>query len=93
LRGRSLTQELGHGWWEGIHPEDLARRRAAFAQAVAERSTVEIDYRLRHADGEFRSVHEVVAATLDAAGGTAGLVGACLPQTPPSPSGDASSAS
>jgi PAS domain S-box-containing protein len=94
MRGRTLTQELGNGWWDGVHPEDLGRRREAFEQALAERRTIVVEYRLRHADGEFRSVRDMITAPVDAQGDAIGLVGACLPfhiQT--SPSGDAPTSS
>jgi PAS domain S-box-containing protein len=58
FRGRSLEQESGSGWSQGVHPDDrdrcLAARRAAFESA----EPFEIEYRLRHASGEFRWVLE-----------------------------------
>jgi PAS domain S-box-containing protein len=94
MRGRTLTQELGNGWWDGVHPEDLQRRREAFAQALAQRRTIVVEYRLRHADGEFRGVRDMIAASVDAQGNTTGLVGACLSfDVQTSPSGDAPTSS
>jgi len=78
MRGRTLTQELGHGWWEGVHPEDLALRREAFAEAFLRNAEIAVDYRLRQADGEFRRVRDNVAVCRDRQGFVVGLVGACM---------------
>ncbi|MFO1312416.1 MAG: PAS domain-containing protein [Burkholderiales bacterium] len=76
LRGRTLTEELGNGWCEGVHPEDLARRREAFAETLATGETRSVTYRLRHADGTFRPVRDVVVPQRDAHGKVVGLLGA-----------------
>jgi PAS domain S-box-containing protein len=78
LRGRSLAQELGNGWCEGIHAEDLARRREAFARALSTRETQAVAYRLRHADGRFREVRDVVCVHVNGRGQVVGLLGACF---------------
>jgi PAS domain S-box-containing protein len=76
LRGRTLAQELGNGWCEGVHAEDLARRRDAFAAAMATRTPQSIEYRLRYADGAFRHVRDVVVANVDGRGNVVGILGA-----------------
>jgi PAS domain S-box-containing protein len=76
FRGRALQQELGNGWCEGVHAEDLARRREAFAQAMATREPRAVTYRLKHADGGFRQVRDVVVAHINARGQVVGLLGA-----------------
>ncbi len=75
LRGRTLTQELGNGWCEGVHAEDLARRRETFAQALATGEPCSVTYRLRRADGSYRSVRDSVVAHRDAHGNIVGLLG------------------
>lgn len=76
MRGRTLTQELGNGWCEGVHAEDLARRREAFAQALATGEPRLVTYRLRHADGSYRAVRERVVPHVDTHGKVRGLLGA-----------------
>jgi PAS domain S-box-containing protein len=52
--GRTLEQELGNGWAEGVHPEDLDRCFASFSASFDARRDFEIEFRLRRADGEYR---------------------------------------
>jgi two-component system, sensor histidine kinase PdtaS len=54
--GRSLEQELGSGWSDGIHPDDLQRWLTAYAEAFDSRQDFTIDYRLRGGDGRYRWV-------------------------------------
>lgn len=53
--GRSLDEELGDGWMEGVHPDDVPVVRG-FHDALQRRAPFEITYRLRRADGEYRWV-------------------------------------
>ena len=54
--GRSLEQELGQGWAESVHPEDLARCIETFGAAFDARREFSMDYRLRRHDGAWRWV-------------------------------------
>ena len=54
--GRPLEEELGEGWMAGIHPDDLARVLESFALSAEKRAPFEIDFRLRRADGEYRTM-------------------------------------
>ena len=51
--GRTLEQESGEGWKEGIHPEDRARREEVFARAYEAREAYSIEFRLRRQDGTY----------------------------------------
>ena len=53
-RGRSLEQEIGWGWLEGLHPDDRERSQDIFLSAFQERRPAQQEYRLRCADGSFR---------------------------------------
>jgi PAS domain S-box-containing protein len=54
--GRTPGQDLGLGWLENVHPDDLAATEAQFMAARAARSSFSLDYRLRGRDGAYRWV-------------------------------------
>jgi hypothetical protein len=52
--GRSMEQEVGMGWVEGLHPDDVQGCFDGFLPAFHARKPFRIEYRLRRADGEYR---------------------------------------
>ena len=52
--GRTMEQELGLGWSEGVHPDDLERCLNGLSSSYASRSKCRLQFRLRRADGEYR---------------------------------------
>lgn len=76
--GRTLEQELGEGWAEGVHPDDLARCLAVYTSAFDARRRFSMEYRLRHRSGEYRWVRAIGAPRYDAQGRFHGYVGACV---------------
>lgn len=54
--GRTLEQELGTRWSENVHPDDVEACLASYADAVANRKMLGIEYRLLRRDGVYRWV-------------------------------------
>lgn len=52
--GRTLAQEIGDGWIEGIHADDVQHYLDTYITAYETRGAFEIEYRLRHVSGDYR---------------------------------------
>jgi len=78
VTGRTPAQDLGVGWLENLHAEDLLRCRDIFLQANAQRTPFSMDYRLRCRDGEYRWVVDAGMPRFDEAGAPAGFVGTVI---------------
>jgi PAS domain S-box-containing protein len=76
--GRSLEQELGNGWTEGVHPDDRAACLALFLDRFERRQPFVMQYRLRRSDGTYRYVLDHGVARTADDGTFAGFVGRCL---------------
>ena len=54
LTGRPLEQLRENGWLDFVHPEDVQRSLDTYMPAFEARKPFLLEYRLRHADGEYR---------------------------------------
>lgn len=76
--GRTMEQELGFGWAEGVHPDDYDRCVAIYIGAFDRREVFEMEYRLRRADGAWRWIFDRGVPYSDDAGVFAGYIGSCI---------------
>jgi two-component system sensor kinase FixL len=76
--GRSLDQELGNGWTEGVHGEELDRCFQVYAKAFDARQPFTMEYRLRRNDGQYRWVLDNGAPRIASDGTFLGYIGSCV---------------
>jgi PAS domain S-box-containing protein len=77
--GRTREEELGDGWTQGVHPDDLARCVETYCQAFDARAGFRMEYRLRRHDGEFRWVLDTgVPVFTNANGSFLGYIGSAI---------------
>jgi PAS domain S-box-containing protein len=73
--GRTMEQEVGTGWTEGVHPDDVQGCFDCFLPAFNARKPFRMEYRLRRADGEYRWVIESGIPRYTGGGEFAGYIG------------------
>jgi PAS domain S-box-containing protein len=73
--GRGPDEELGSGWTDGVHPDDLPRWQQAVAGALDDHAAFGLTYRLRDAQGRWREVTGEHRPVIDADGVVVGYVG------------------
>ncbi len=78
--GRTMEQEQGFGWTDGVHPEDFERCVAIYTTAFDARETFSMTYRLRRHDGQYRWLLDN-GAPFNRDGKFAGYFGSCLDVT------------
>lgn len=73
--GRTLEQEMGNGWIEGVHPEDVEQYLLTYTEAFGKHVSFEMEYRLLRFDGEYRWVLNAGSPFYDLKGEFAGYLG------------------
>jgi len=66
--GQTLEEWLGYGWLDAIHPDDRDYAERQWREAIAARSLVDAEFRLRSPDGGYRWTNVRAAPVLDADG-------------------------
>jgi PAS domain S-box-containing protein len=75
--GRPLEAQLGNGWAEGVHNEDLKRCLETYSRAFDQRQSFAMEYRIRRNDGEYRWILDTGVPRFNANGSLAGYIGSC----------------
>ena len=75
FRGRTLDQEIGTGWTEGIHSEDFQRAMRGYWMALKTRHPFRIEYRIRCRGGAFYEVERLGSPWRDPDRDTRGYLG------------------
>ena len=79
--GRTMEQELGYGWTEGLHPDDYKGCVDGFLEAFGRRESFLLEYRMRRYDGEYRWIMDYGRPFCDLDGNFAGYIGSCYDVT------------
>jgi len=78
MTGQEAGDELADTWIECVNPEDRKLAHESYVQAVAERRSFTIDYRLRRQDGEDRWILDHGVPRIDEDGVFVGYVGSVI---------------
>ncbi|HZP06482.1 MAG TPA: PAS domain S-box protein [Terracidiphilus sp.] len=76
--GRTLEEEMGNGWAEGVHPDDFNRCLEIYVSSFDAREPFEMEYRLRHHSGEYRWILDHGVPRYAPDGTFEGYLGGCL---------------
>lgn len=76
--GRTIEQEFGNGWTEGVHPDDLQSCQETYVNAFDARQDFQMEYRIRRFDGEYRWVLDIGVPRFTPSGNFLGYIGSCI---------------
>ncbi|HUB32162.1 MAG TPA: PAS domain S-box protein [Bryobacteraceae bacterium] len=78
FRGRTLEQEVGNQWVEGVHPEDRTQCLETFLKCLSTRKIFRLQFRLQRDRGKYRWVEGTGTPRYEGLGEFAGFVGTAV---------------
>jgi len=81
LTGQSSDAVLGNGWTDRIHPGDVGRCWDSYARAFERRELLQLDFRLRRRDDEYRWIVGTGRPRYHGDGSFAGYIGSAIDVT------------
>ena len=81
LTGRPMHSELGNGWVEGLHPEDLQSCVNTYTKSFDRREEFQMEYRVRRHDGEYRWILDTGVPRFNPDRSFAGYIGVAVDVT------------
>ncbi|HEY7298812.1 MAG TPA: PAS domain-containing sensor histidine kinase [Xanthobacteraceae bacterium] len=76
--GRSMAEEMGNGWAEGVHRNDFDGCLQIYASHFDARKEFRMQYRLRRCDGAYRWVDDTGIPRYARDGTFLGYIGSCI---------------
>ena len=76
--GRTMAQELGNCWTEGVHPQDFQPCVDQYLKHFKAHEEFLIEYRLRRSDGQYRWIFDSGNPVIDTDGKFLGYNGVCF---------------
>lgn len=76
--GRTTEQEVGNGWVESVHPDDMEKCLSTYIQAFAKREAFVMIYRLRRFDGQWRWLNDHGVPFYSETDDFLGYIGSCM---------------
>lgn len=75
--GRTMEQEFGNGWTEGVHPEDFDFCLQTYVTAFDKREAFLMEYRMKNRLGEYRWIRDFGRPFYDLDNTFLGYIGSC----------------
>lgn len=75
--GRTMEQEFGTGWAEGVHPDDFDFCLKTYVEAFDKREAFLMEYRMKNSSGEYRWIRDFGRPFYDLDNSFLGYIGSC----------------